>query len=142
MKLATITLQALLCCYFIGISFSVQAQSIEVKLPQDGSGLPVLDYGKVQEGIEGSDMITQKITLSNIGDATVTLTSIESDCACLTAYLPENPSVDPGSELVIEIAYNNRRLGPFSKLLTLHTDASGQGSIQMMVKGEVQLRSE
>ena len=71
----------------------------------------------------------------NIGKAPLTISKIETTCGCTIAEKPEAPIAKKGKDY-IRIWYDSKRVGKFSKTITVYSDAVNSPT-QLMIKGEV-----
>jgi len=71
----------------------------------------------------------------NIGKAPLTISKIETTCGCTIAEKPEAPIAKKAKDY-IRIWYDSKRVGKFSKTITVYSDAVNSPT-QLMIKGEV-----
>ncbi|CAL2104251.1 conserved exported protein of unknown function likely involved in colony spreading and cell motility [Tenacibaculum sp. 190130A14a] len=93
------------------LSLSVNAQ--EFKFVTE-----TIDYGKVAYGSEGK----RTFEFTNIGDAPLIIKDIKSTCGCTVPKKPEKP-IMPGEKGQIEVSYDTKRPGGFSKAITIMSNA-------------------
>jgi len=93
------------------ITFSLNAQ--EFKFDEE-----VIDYGKVDKGSDGARVFIFK----NIGDQPLIIKNIQSSCGCTVPKKPENP-IMPGKIGKIKVSYDTKRVGGFSKAITIFSNA-------------------
>ena len=77
-----------------------------------------IDYGKIIKGSEGE----RTFVFTNIGDAPLIIQSIKSSCGCTVPKKPENP-IMPGEKGEIKVSYDTKRIGGFSKQITILSNA-------------------
>lgn len=77
-----------------------------------------IDYGKIIKGSEGE----RTFVFTNIGDAPLMIQSIKSSCGCTVPKKPENP-IMPGEKGEIKVSYDTKRIGGFSKQITILSNA-------------------
>ena len=77
-----------------------------------------IDYGKVALGSEG----TRTFEFTNVGDAPLIIKDIKSTCGCTVPKKPEAP-IMPGQKGQIEVSYDTKRPGGFSKQITVLSNA-------------------
>ena len=104
------------------ITLSVNAQ--EFKFESD-----VIDYGKVALGSEGK----RTFEFTNVGDAPLIIENIKSTCGCTVPKKPEKP-VMPGEKGQIEVSYDTKRPGGFSKAITIMSNAKNERTV-LTIKG-------
>jgi hypothetical protein len=93
-----------------------------------------VDYGKVYKQNETG---VRSITFTNIGDAPLNITGIQSTASCTILYKPSQ-AIAPGKSDRIDIKYNMVP-GPIRKTITLETNAVNyeEGRVPLKIKGEV-----
>ena len=115
------------------ISFSIQAQ--EFKFEKE-----TIDYGAINKSANGERVFM----FTNIGDAPLIIARIQSSCGCTVPKKPEKP-VMPGEKGEIKVSYDTKRVGGFSKSITIFSNAKNPRKI-IKIKGiinkEVSLKKE
>ena len=77
-----------------------------------------IDYGKIIKGSEGE----RTFVFTNVGDAPLIIQSIKSSCGCTVPKKPEAP-IMPGEKGEIKVSYDTKRIGGFSKQITILSNA-------------------
>ena len=113
------TLLLVLCA-----TLSINSQ--EFKFEQE-----TIDYGKIIKGSEGE----RTFVFTNVGDAPLIIQSIKSSCGCTVPKKPENP-IMPGEKGEIKVSYDTKRIGGFSKQITILSNATTARKI-VKIKGFV-----
>ena len=90
-----------------------------------------IDYGKIIKGSEGE----RTFVFTNIGDAPLMIQSIKSSCGCTVPKKPEAP-IMPGEKGEIKVSYDTKRIGGFSKQITILSNATTTRKI-VKIKGFV-----
>lgn len=90
-----------------------------------------IDYGKISQGSDGKRVFE----FTNIGDAPLTIKDIKSTCGCTVPKRPEKP-IMPGEKGQIEVSYDTKRLGGFSKAITVYSNAKSERKM-LKIKGYV-----
>ena len=116
------TLGTLLLVLFATLSINSQ----EFKFEQE-----TIDYGKIIKGSEGE----RTFVFTNVGDAPLIIQSIKSSCGCTVPKKPENP-IMPGEKGEIKVSYDTKRIGGFSKQITILSNATTARKI-VKIKGLV-----
>ena len=78
----------------------------------------LINYGKIALGSDG----TRVFEFTNIGDEPLIITKVKSSCGCTIPKKPEKP-IMPGEKGKIEVSYDTKRLGGFSKVITIFSNA-------------------
>ena len=120
-------LMTFLILSFIG--FAQNGPKIEIQQSNN-----TVDYGKVTKSADNG---IRSFTFTNVGDAPLNITGIQSTASCTVLYKPGQP-IAPGKTDKIEIKYN-MALGPIRKTITLETNAINYegGRVPHKIKGEV-----
>lgn len=106
------------------LSFSLNAQ--EFKFQEE-----VIDYGKIDKGSDGAKVFI----FQNIGDQPIIIKKIQSSCGCTVPKKPEKP-IMPGEDGEIKVSYDTKRVGGFSKSITILSNAKNPRKI-IRIKGIV-----
>lgn len=93
------------------VSFSLNAQ--EFKFEKE-----TINYGKIDKGSNGERVFV----FTNIGDQPIIIQKIQSSCGCTVPKKPEKP-VMPGEKGEIKVSYDTKRVGGFSKAITIFSNA-------------------
>ena len=116
------TILPFLVLCFIGLTMNAQ----EFKFVTES-----IDYGKISQGSEG----TRTFEFTNIGDAPLIITGVQSTCGCAIPKKPEKP-IMPGEKGQIQVSYDTSRMGGFSKAVTIISNAK-QSRKMIKIKGFV-----
>ncbi|WGH76379.1 DUF1573 domain-containing protein [Tenacibaculum tangerinum] len=103
------TILSFVAVCFITLTVSAQEFKFETE---------TIDYGKVAIGSEGKRVFE----FTNVGDAPLIIQDIKSTCGCTVPTKPEKP-IMPGEKGQIEVSYDTKRLGGFSKAITIISNA-------------------
>ncbi len=106
------------------ISLSTTAQ--EFKFESES-----IDYGKIKKGSNGE----RTFVFTNIGDAPLVINKVQSSCGCTIPKKPEAP-IMPGEKGEIKVSYDTKRVGGFSKSITIYSNAKNARKI-IRIKGIV-----
>lgn len=77
-----------------------------------------IDYGKITQGSEKKRVFE----FTNIGNAPLIIKQVASTCGCAVPKKPEKP-IMPGKNGSIEVTYDTNRIGGFSKMFTIISNA-------------------
>ena len=106
------------------LSFSINAQ--EFKFQSE-----TIDYGKIDKGANGERIFT----FTNVGDQPIIIKNIQSSCGCTVPKKPEKP-IMPGENGEIKVSYDTKRVGGFSKSITIFSNATEAAKV-IRIKGIV-----
>lgn len=91
----------------------------------------VVDYGTIIQNSDGKRLFT----FTNTGNAPLIITNVKTSCGCTVPSYSKTPIL-PGEEGVLEIKYNTKKLGSFTKTITVISNAEG-GNKTLKIKGNV-----
>jgi len=103
------TILSFVAVFFITLTVSAQEFKFETE---------TIDYGKIALGSEGKRVFE----FTNVGDAPLIIKDIVSTCGCTVPSKPEKP-IMPGEKGEIEVSYDTKRPGGFSKAITIISNA-------------------
>ncbi|KAA9339369.1 DUF1573 domain-containing protein [Hymenobacter busanensis] len=75
------------------------------------------DFGKMEPGQQPA----AKFTVKNTGKAPLELTSLTSNCYCISFKNTPKP-IAPGQSAVVELVYGQRQIGQMTDVVTLHSN--------------------
>lgn len=102
--------------------FALSAQEFKFKTE-------TINYGTITKSSEGKRVFE----FENIGNAPLTIDRISSSCGCTIPKKPEKP-IMPGEAGKIEVSYDTKRIGRFSKNITIFSNAKTPTKI-IRIKG-------
>lgn len=91
----------------------------------------VVDYGTIEKGANG--LRTFKFT--NTGKEPLIITKAVGSCGCTVPTWPREP-IAPKGTAEIEVRYDTKRVGPFTKTVTINSNAAN-GVQKLKIKGKV-----
>lgn len=111
--------------FFIGfINLTLSAQ--EFKFENE-----TINYGKISKSSNGDRVFT----FTNIGDKPLIIKNIKSSCGCTIPEKPKQP-IMPGKKGEIKVSYDTKRVGGFSKSITIFSNAKNARKT-IRIKGTV-----
>ncbi|APZ46837.1 hypothetical protein BW723_11330 [Polaribacter reichenbachii] len=118
-------MKAFFTLLFIGfISFATSAQEFKFETES-------INYGKIDKGSNGERVFE----FTNVGNKPLIIKDIKSSCGCTVPKKPEKP-IMPGEKGEIKVSYDTRRVGGFSKSITIFSNAKNPRKI-IRIKGSV-----
>jgi len=99
--------------FLVIIFSSLSLYSQEFKFEQE-----TIDYGKIEKASEGARVFV----FTNVGDQPLIIETIKSSCGCTVPKKPEAP-IMPGEKGEIKVSYDTKRVGGFSKSITISSNA-------------------
>ncbi len=89
------------------------------------------DYGTIKQGANG----TYEFKFKNTGKEPLIISNAQGSCGCTVPAWPKEPIL-PGQGNVIKVTYDTKRVGPFTKAVTLTSNAKTPSKI-INIKGVV-----
>ena len=111
---------------FLFVTLSLSAQ--EFKFDKE-----IIDYGKIAKGDNGE----RTFVFTNIGDQPLIIKNIQSSCGCTVPKKPKKP-IMPGEKGEIKVSYDTKRVGGFSKAITIFSNAKNKRKV-IKIKGYVEM---
>jgi hypothetical protein len=114
-----------------------KAVAVKVETPKvEGAGMvfenETIDYGTIPHNADGK----REFVFTNNGTEPLLIESAQGSCGCTVPSKPEG-AIAPGAKGVIGVKYDTNRQGPFTKTVTLKSNAKGQESKVLTIKGNV-----
>lgn len=91
-----------------------------------------IDYGTIAQNADGK----REFVFTNNGNAPLIITNTQGSCGCTVPSSPKEP-IAPGAKGVIGVKYATDRVGPFTKTVTVSSNAAGQPTKILTIKGNV-----
>jgi hypothetical protein len=103
----------------------------------DGAGMvfvsETIDYGTVAANSDGK----REFVFTNNGNKPLIITNAVGSCGCTVPTYSKEP-IAPGAKGVIGVKYDTSRAGqPFTKTVTISSNAAGSPSKTLTIKGNV-----
>ena len=102
----------------------------------EGAGMvfenETIDYGTIPHNADGK----REFVFTNNGNKPLIISNATGSCGCTVPTYPKEP-IAPGAKAVIGVKYATDRVGAFTKTVTLTSNAEGQASKTLTIKGTV-----
>ena len=102
----------------------------------DGAGMvfdaDTIDYGTIAHNADGN----RKFEFTNNGNKALIITNTQGSCGCTVPTTPKEP-IAPGAKGFIGVKYATDRVGAFTKTVTVTSNAAGQATKVLTIKGTV-----
>lgn len=102
----------------------------------EGAGMvfenETIDYGTIAHNADGG----RQFTFTNNGNKPLIISNTQGSCGCTVPTTPKEP-IAPGAKGVIGVKYATDRVGPFTKTVTVTSNAEGMPSKVLTIKGTV-----
>jgi hypothetical protein len=116
---------------------SKKAKTTAPALPKvEGAGMvfenETIDYGTIAHNAEPN----RQFVFTNNGNKPLIITNTQGSCGCTVPTTPKEP-IAPGAKGIIGVRYATDRIGPFTKTVTVTSNAEGTPSKVLTIKGTV-----
>ena len=91
-----------------------------------------IDYGTIAHNADGK----REFVFTNNGTKPLIITNAQGSCGCTVPSTPKEP-IAPGAKGVIGVKYATDRVGAFTKTVTVTSNAEGQPTKILTIKGVV-----
>lgn len=91
-----------------------------------------IDYGTIAQN---SDPL-RVFKFTNTGDAPLVIKAAKGSCGCTVPAYPKQPIL-PGESATIDVRYDTKRIGEFTKTVTLTTNEADEKHV-LRIKGKVE----
>ncbi len=92
----------------------------------------VIDYGTIAHNADGK----RQFVFTNNGTKPLIITNTQGSCGCTVPTTPKEP-IAPGQKGIIGVKYATDRVGAFTKTVTVTSNAEGQPTKVLTIKGTV-----
>lgn len=122
---------SILVLAFVAMSSTLMAQEIRqgavLEFEKDAH-----DYGEIAYKANGM----YSFTFKNVGTEPLMISAAKGSCGCTVPSWPKEP-IAPGASGKIEVTYDTKRVGPFSKSVTISSNATNTPVKVIRIKGTV-----
>lgn len=91
------------------------------------------DYGNIKQNSNG----VYEFIFKNTGSQPLIISNAKGSCGCTVPEWPKEPIL-PGKSGTIKVKYDTKIVGPFSKSVTLQSNAANNPSKVLRIKGTVE----
>lgn len=121
----------LLALAFIATGTFAFAQESNPNAPEISFEQEVIDYGSIEKGADGK----REFVFTNTGKEPLIISKATGSCGCTVPTWPREP-IAPGEQGVIKVKYDTKRVGPFTKSVTINSNAATATKV-IRIKGNV-----
>ncbi|MBC3757866.1 DUF1573 domain-containing protein [Hyunsoonleella sp. SJ7] len=127
------TVNILVMLLFIGATTLTQAQELAMleEVAIIDFETEVMDYGTIEQGSDG----TRIFKFTNKGNAPLIISEVKTSCGCTVPSYSKAPIL-PGEQGELKVKYNTKKLGNFTKTITVISNAKEVQKI-LKIKGKV-----
>ena len=122
---------SLLSLFFSLYSFAQENKIENDEGPKMKFETAVIDYGIIEHKSDGQ----REFIFVNSGNTPLIISNARGSCGCTVPTFPKEPIL-PGSKGKIGVKYDTKRIGKFTKTITLTTNTEQKNKI-LTIKGEV-----
>jgi hypothetical protein len=121
----------------VGITASNAQSAKKAKVAKvEGAGMvfenETIDYGTIAHNADGN----RQFVFVNNGTKPLIITNTQGSCGCTVPTTPKEP-IAPGAKGIIGVKYATDRVGAFTKTVTVTSNAEGQPTKVLTIKGTV-----
>ena len=121
----------------VGITASNAQTTKKAKVAKiEGAGMvfenETIDYGTIAHNADGN----RQFVFVNNGTKPLIITNTQGSCGCTVPTTPKEP-IAPGAKGIIGVKYATDRVGTFTKTVTVTSNAEGQPTKTLTIKGTV-----
>ncbi len=114
------------------------AQAKKAAAPKvEGAGMAfeseTVDYGSIPHNADGK----REFVFVNNGNKPLIITNAVGSCGCTVPTFPKEP-IAPGAKATIGVKYDTARVGAFTKTVTITSNATGQETKTVTIKGTIE----
>ena len=113
---------------------TAETKAVAPKL--EGAGIvfenETIDYGTIEHNSNGE----RKFVFTNNGNKPLIISNAQGSCGCTVPTTPKEP-IAPGAKGEIGVKYATDRVGAFTKTVTVSSNAEGQPTKVLTIKGTV-----
>lgn len=113
-----------------------QEEKVNKKAPDILFDKIVHDFGTVSYDGDG----TCKFEFKNVGKEPLIISNAKASCGCTVPSWPKEP-IGKGESGEIAVKYNTKRVGPFTKTITIYSNAK-EPQVRLTIKGTVEKAPE
>lgn len=125
-------MKKLLCIASLFISTIVFGQeSLDIQTGILSFKTETIDYGTINKNSNGN----RTFSFKNTGKSPIIITSVKGSCGCTVATKPSKP-IMPNETSEIGVTYDTKRVGSFSKTITVVSNASEKSKV-LRIKGMI-----
>ena len=114
-----------------------ETKKVKVVAPKlEGAGMvfetETIDYGTIEHNANGD----REFVFTNNGNKPLIISNTQGSCGCTVPTTPKEP-IAPGAKGIIGVKYATDRVGAFTKSVTVTSNAEGQPTKVLTIKGTV-----
>ncbi|MFN8288099.1 MAG: DUF1573 domain-containing protein [Chitinophagales bacterium] len=118
--------------------FALVALTIATKAQTDNTA-PVLSFTKTEHDfgtLKKGGHTTCRFEFQNTGKSPLIISRCQQSCGCTSPHCPTE-AILPGAKSFVEVHYDSLRVGPFTKTVTVTSNASN-ANVVLTIKGNIE----
>ena len=124
----------LVAVFLITLSLTAQKSKSMAMVDNSNAGIfefdsETVDYGTINQNAKGD----RTFSFKNTGNSPIIISKVKASCGCTVPTKPNQP-IMPGESGKIGVKYDTKRIGAFSKTITITSNAS-ETSKRIRIKG-------
>ena len=130
----TLKTATLLCLFLVSTTTSfgqMALDEVEINEAIITFDVETMDYGTIEQNSNGE----RTFKFTNNGNAPLIISNVKSSCGCTVPSYSKTP-IAPNTSGVITVKYDTKKVGAFSKTITVTSNAT-EGTTALKVKGNV-----
>ena len=124
-------MKTLLACLALVFCFTATSFAQEIEFAKKE-----IDYGTIEKAANG----VRVFKFTNTGSAPLIINSAKGSCGCTVPSYAKEP-IMPGETSEIKVKYDTKRVGAFTKYVTLTTNATNESTTRLKIFGKVEPES-
>ena len=128
---------------FVAITFTFSCSQTPTVNDEQSVFGPKIEFGQKESEfrvIEQGGNGVFEFVFTNTGTDPLILSNVRSSCGCTIPEWPREP-INPGESATIKAKYDTRRIGQFSKSISVYSNAT-EAPVVLHIKGKVETKSE
>ena len=124
---------SLACLLAIGTMAQSDSKPVGGTGPLISVDKDLVDYGTIKKSADGN----RTFVVTNTGDKPLIISNCQGSCGCTVPKCDTAPIL-PGQTSVVNVHYDTERVGPFTKTVTVTSNATNTPSLTVNIKGVVE----
>lgn len=126
-------------CGVLALSFAQSLEIVPAVSYLKALAAPAISFEKKSHDfgtIPQNEPVNVKFSFTNTGDAPLFIKEVKTSCGCTATDYPTS-AIAPGENASVTAEYNAKKVGAFSKTITVVTNVEGE-DIALKIKGIVE----
>lgn len=128
-------LLSIACALTLGAIAQPNAKPVGGTGPMISVDKELIDYGTITQSADGN----RSFVVTNTGDQPLIISNCQGSCGCTVPKCDSAP-IPPGKTSVVNVHYDTERVGPFTKTVTVTSNAANTPNLTVNIKGTVEAK--